>query len=66
MGQINKLILEEVERFNRIKFLEEKKKMLEESIKKMEDGNGLNEWLYYGKPSKIFANISDEVSSIFI
>lgn len=50
-SELKQIISEEVVRFKKVKSLEDKKKMLEEAIKKMEEGEDLDEisWKGIGK-----------------
>jgi len=52
-SELKQIISEEVERFKRIKSLEDKKKMLEEAIEKMENGEDLDEISWSGVKSAL-------------
>lgn len=52
-SELKQIISEEVERFKKIKSLEDKKKMLEEAIKKMEEGEELDEISWKGVKSAL-------------
>lgn len=52
-SELKQIISEEVVRFKKVKSLEEKKKMLEETIKKMEEGEDLDEISWKGVKSAL-------------